>query len=180
MRLTCLLALLSAALSAGAANACCFLKCWKGGHPAAAPAVSAVPAAGAAAAMVPEATPTFYVKVVSVDGQAPDLSTGNIPLPTAYDTVVVKVEADYWDAYYGLRLYLYDTTPPPPGPGPFPTTQAQPKVTAQAKLQPTATFAAGTGYPVSFTLTGLSPNRQYTAYVAGYWASTSVTFKTKP
>ncbi len=57
MRLSCLLAVLSAVLSAGAANACCILKCWRGTAAPAPLAVAPAPAVMKDLAFTVEVTP---------------------------------------------------------------------------------------------------------------------------
>lgn len=188
MRLSCLLAVLSAVLSAAGANACCFLNCWKSAAPQPVAAAVAAPAGMAAAVVKPvtdDGPIAFYVKIVSVGGQAPD-ATGHIPNPVDPQPYVkVIVETDGYTGQYWTPGLVVDPFLPLPGPGMRAMADAKkPKVVAVErrkkavkKAMPKTADAAptttdDTAYEFEYRIEGLTYDSDHTIYAyqwLGWW-----------
>jgi hypothetical protein len=208
MRLFGFLAVLSAALSAGAAQACClFHFCHKS-----APAATATAAVPAHQGMRETDGKSPYIEILSVNAIPPD-STWDIPGEQPSANVVVVVEVDVWTAAnYPVYLYVTDLgeRPSPAAPR-APATAAAPvaapaggakgvttkhtHVKSKLKFKPKAKAAAAPGAAATrgFTddsdgfwvweltyLVDCTDNHNYTCWAeAGPYSSHKVTFRTK-
>lgn len=110
MRLTCLLAVLSAVLSAGTAQACCFFKCFRHSAP---PAVPAFPTAPIIRETDSDTTAPQYMSVTTVGSVQADQTLGTLSSevdPRPY--VEIVVETDAWTGEWcDINLHVSDGTP---------------------------------------------------------------------